>query len=82
MEYSCERHVLKIFQPSGKFMYHARRTFQILGCCEVFDIGDQNSTYFLITKCNHVLLKVACLHSNELKGEKLKAFYCDYGRHF
>lgn len=55
-------------------MYHVRRTFQVLGCCEVFDIGDQNGTYFLITKCNHALLKVACLPSNELKGEKLRPF--------
>lgn len=72
MEYSCKRRVLKIFRPSEKFMCHVRRIFQILGCCEVFAIDDHNSTYFLITKCKHVLLKVAYLHSSELEGEKLR----------
>lgn len=75
MEYSCKRHVLKIFQPSGKFKCHVRRIFQILGFyCQVFDIDDQNGTCFFITKRKHELLKVTCLHSSELEGEKLRPF--------
>lgn len=56
-------------------MCHVRRIFQILGCCcEVFAIEDQNGTYVLITKYKHVFLKVACLHSSELEGKKLRSF--------
>lgn len=63
------KHVLKIFQPSGKFMRPIRRVFQIsCCCCEVFDIDDRN---FFITECKCVLLKV---HSSELDGEKLRPF--------
>lgn len=75
MEYSCKRHVLKIFQPSGKFMCHVRRIFQILGFYwQVFDIADQNGTCFFTTKCKHELWIVACLPSSELEGEKLRPF--------